>query len=663
MVEYRAAGGKTRFRALLWATGVLILIVLGAWTVVRLLQFHPPQDGRTWDAIMPPPVADNLDWQAVGANSGQTKYSPLAQITKNNVGRLKVAWTYRTGEMTRRGKAVNESKFEATPIIADGKLVFCTPFNRVAALDPATGREIWVFDAEIDVSVTPANKFNCRGLARWSAPAPQKGTPCAERLFMATNDRRLLALDARTGARCKDFGKDGELVVIPLKQTDLPREVHINAAPAVIGDVVVVGSSISDSQRAAAPSGRVRAYDVRSGALLWTFDPVPDANGKTGAANVWGSISADLERGMVFLPTSSPSPDFFGGERVGDPRLANAMVAVKAATGEIIWSFQTVHHDVWDYDIPAAPALFTLRRAGREVPALAFATKSGFLFVLDRTTGKPLYKVIERPVPQSDIPEERTSPTQPYSTLPTLSRQELRPDEAFGIIGFDKWKCQRQFRDARNEGMFTPPSLKGSILVPGRAGGGEWGGVAIDPATNRLIVNTNNFVEIIRLIPRAKYDGSKQASGLSAPQTGSSYAFEADLTFSPLGLPCTPPPWGLISAIDLDTGKLAWRKPLGTTSAQAPFGISLNWGTLNFGGPLVTAGGLVFIAATMDNRIRAFRLADGEELWADDLPASAQAAPMTYAVGGRQYVALAAGGHAAMRTKTGDYIVAYALPK
>lgn len=663
MVEKPAAGGKPRHRALLWVAGLILIILLGAWTTVQLLQFQPPQDGRTWDSGPPAPVADNLDWQAVGANSGQMKYSPLAQITKNNVGRLEVAWTYRTGELTRRGKVINESKFEATPIIADGKLVFCTPFNRVAALDPVTGREIWVFDAQIDLSVTPANKFNCRGLARWSDPAPKKGAPCAERLFMATNDRRLFALDARTGARCKDFGKNGELVVIPLKPTDVPREVHINAAPAVIGNVVVVGSSISDSQRVAAPSGKVRAYDVRSGALVWTFDPIPGANGKTGAANVWGSISADIERGLVFLPTSSPSPDFYGGEREGDPRFGNAMVALRAATGEVVWSFQTVHHDIWDYDIPAAPALFTLRRAGREVPALAFGTKSGFLFVLNRETGKPLYKVIERPVPQSDVPGERTSPTQPYSTLPTLTRQALAADDTFGIIGFDKWKCQRQFSRIRNEGMFTPPSLKGSILIPGRAGGAEWGGVAIDPATNRLIINTNSYAEIIRLIPRAEYDRSSHPPGLSGAQLGSRYAFEAELTFSPLGLPCTPPPWGMISAIDLDTGKLAWRKPLGTTSTRAPFGISFNWGTANFGGPLVTAGGLVFIAATMDNRIRAFRLADGEELWADDLPASAQASPMTYAIGGRQYVVLAAGGHGAMRTKTGDHVIAYALPK
>ncbi len=656
-------GGKPKGRALKVVAGLLLLVALGGLVTIWLLQFDPPQNGRTWDASEPAAVPETLDWKAVGGSAGQSKYSPLAQITQNNVGRLEVAWTYRTGEMKRRGAAMQGSKFEATPIIADGKLVFCTPFNRVAALDPATGREIWTFDAEIDVSVRPANGFNCRGLASWTDSRAQAGAMCAQRLFMATSDRRLFAIDARTGARCTDFGKNGELVVVPLEETHGKWEVHINAAPAVVGDVVVVGSSISDSRFAAVPSGKVRAYDPRSGALKWAFEPVPGAEGKTGAGNVWSSISADIERGLVFLPTSSPSPDFFGGERAGDPRLANSIVAVKAATGEVVWSFQTVHHDLWDYDIPAAPALFTLHRDGREVPALAFATKSGFLFVLNRENGEPLYKVTERPVPQTDVPGERTSPTQPYSSLPVLARQKFTANDAFGVALFDKWKCQRQFRDIRSEGVFTPPSLKGSVLGPGRAGGAEWGGVAIDPVTNRLVINTNNLIEIIRLIPRAEFDRVKREPAMTAAQAGSSYGFESELTFSPLGMPCNPPPWGMISAIDLDTGKLAWTRTLGTTAKRAPFGIALKWGTPNFGGPLITAGQLVFVAAATDDRFRAFRLSDGEELWAVELPAGGQATPMTYAVGGRQYIVLAAGGHGIMRTKLGEHVVAYALPR
>ncbi|MDG2005171.1 MAG: pyrroloquinoline quinone-dependent dehydrogenase [Novosphingobium sp.] len=655
--------GKSRRCVLLVVVSLILIIAVGSLLAVLALQFDPPQDGRSWDTSTPVPVADNLDWQAVGGDAGQTKYSPLAQITAANVGRLQVAWTYRTGEMERRGEAINWSKFEATPIIADNKLVLCTPFNRVAALDPATGEEFWVFDAEIDTSLKPINNLGCRGLARWVDTAASPDTPCAERLYMATNDRRLFALDAHTGARCEDFGENGEVIVIPLAETHDPLEVHINAAPAVVGDVVVVGSSIADNERSAAASGRVHAFDTRTGKLSWKFDPVPRSNGKTGAGNVWSSISADPDRDLVFLPTSSPSPDFFGGEREGDESLANSIVAVRASTGAVVWSFQTVHHDLWDYDIPAAPALFTLRRDGGEIPAMAFATKSAFLFVLDRETGKPLYPVIERSVPQTDVPGERTSPTQPFSTLPTLARQSFSAEEAFGIIGIDKMKCRSMLENIRNEGIFTPPSLGGSALVPSRAGGAEWGGVAIDPTSNRLIVNTNSFpIEIIKLIPREEYDRSPDWPAFSAPQTGARYAYESKQAFSQLGMPCTPPPWGLISAIDLDTGKLAWRKPLGTTSSQAPFGIALNWGTPNFGGPLMTAGGLVFIAATTDDRLRALRVDDGEEIWAVDLPASAQASPMTYAVGGRQYVVLAAGGHGMMGTKKGDYVIAYALP-
>jgi quinoprotein glucose dehydrogenase len=398
---------------------------------------------------------------------------------------------------------------------------------------------------------------------------------------------------------------------------------------------------------------------------LWGFDPFPSPGGKTGAANVWSAISADPERDLVFLPTSSPSPDFFGGERVGDESMESAMVAVKASTGKVAWVFQTTHHDVWDYDVPQAPAMFMLNRGGQKIPALAFVTKSAFLFVLNRETGKPLYPVIERPVPTDGVPGERLSPTQPFSTLPTLANQNFKASDAWGITPWDRGKCRKMFEGIRAEGIFTPPTIKGSTLVPSRAGGGEWGGVAIDPRNNRLIVNTNNFTEIIRLIPRAEYERNKDkyAPHTAAPQTGASYAFGYTLAFSPLGAPCSPPPWGLLSAIDLDTGKLAWRKPLGTTSSQAPFGIAFNWGSPNFGGPLLTGGGLTFVAATMDNRFRAYRSSDGELLWAVDLPAGGQASPMTYAIGGRQYVVMASGGHFALQSKKGDYVVAYALPR
>jgi len=667
MAEGAARGGRWG-RALKILAGIVVIGLIVAVIVIKSLQFHPPQNHFTWDNSPPAPVADNLDWKAVGGDIGQARYSPIGQITDKNVGLLQVAWTYRTGEMARRGEAMNWSKFEATPIIADNKLVLCSPFNRAIALDPVTGKEIWVFDAKIDASHKPVNNLGCRGLARWVDKTAPAGSLCAERLFMATNDLRMVALDARTGAPCPGWGNKGWTQVIDPRETHDPVEVHINMAPAVVGDVVVIGSSIADSAWLAAARGTVHAYDARTGVLRWTFDPFPSPGNKTGAANVWSAISADPERDLVFLPTTSPSPDFFGGDRQGDDSFESAMVAIKASTGKVAWVFQTAHHDIWDYDVPDAPAMFTLNRGGQKIPALAFTTKSAFLYVLDRETGKPLYPVVEKPMPQSDVPGERTAATQPFSTLPPLSPQTFDPKkEAFGLTPIDRAMCRKQYDRIRNEGIFTPPSIKGSILYPSTGGGGEWGGVAIDPRTNRLIVNTNNFTEIMKLIPRAEYDrlygGLKVKPRMMAPQRGASYAAHTVLTFSPLGIPCSPPPYGALNAYDLDTGKVAWRKPLGTTSDKAPFGIAFDWGSINFGGPLMTGGGLVFVAATTDNRFRAFRVSDGELLWAVDLPASAQAAPMTYAVGGRQYVVLAAGGHGMLGTKKGDYVIAYALPK
>jgi quinoprotein glucose dehydrogenase len=658
--------GRLRRGLVRLGLGLAIVAVIAAVIgsgVLQALQFHPPQARRTWSTAAPRRVADTLDWTAVGGDTGQGKFSPLAQIDPGNVGRLKVAWIYRTGEAARRGSLMGRAKFEATPIIAGGAMVLCTPFDRAVAVDPASGRQVWAFDAGLDVGVRYANDFNCRGLARWVDPAAPARAPCAERVFMATNDRRLFALDARTGARCAGFGHHGELTVIPAAEIHSPGEVQIVAAPAVIGAVVVVGSSVADSQRADAAAGKVHAFDARTGALKWTFDPLPGANGRTGGGNVWSSISGDPERNLVFLPTTSPSPDFFGGGRAGDEGLADSIVAVRADSGRRVWSFQTVHHDLWDYDIPAAPALFTLHRGTEAIPALAFATKQGFLFVLNRETGAPLYRVEERAVPATDVPGERTSPTQPFSTLPVLAPQAFAARDAFGVLGYDAAACRRKLARARNEGLFTPPSRKGSVEAPTTGGGANWGGVAIDPRTNRLIVNTTSAVELIQLVSnRAWKDGGGPMAEASAPQSGAPYAVRRGAVLSPLGMPCNPPPWGLLDAVDLDTGKLAWRRTLGTTSSLAPLGIALPWGTPNVGGPLITGGGIVFIAATMEQRLRAFDTRTGEELWAGELPASAQASPMTYAIGGRQFVVIAAGGHSVLGTRRGDYLVAFALP-
>jgi quinoprotein glucose dehydrogenase len=431
-----------------------------------------------------------------------------------------------------------------------------------------------------------------------------------------------------------------------------------------------------------APLGIVRAYDARSGALRWQWDPIPrdprdpayaeshpEAARKTGAANAWSVLSTDPERGLVFVPTSSPSPDFYGGERPGSNRYANSVVALRASTGEVVWSFQAVHHDLWDYDVPAQPTLTTLQRGNQRIPVVVQATKMGHLFVLHRETGEPLHPIEERPVPASTVPGEHAWPTQPFPTRPPpLVLQELRPDDAWGLTFWDRGICRDRIRRLRWEGMFTPPSLEGTLLIPGYMGGTNWGGVAIDSGRSLVILNATNLAFQVRLIPRQDFEKERsQGQALLrefAPQAGTPFGMVREPVLSPLLLPCTPPPWGTLSAVSLATGEILWQVPLGTVPDRIPIPIPINFGVPNLGGPIVTAGGLVFIGAAMDSYIRAFDLETGEELWKDRLPAGGQATPMTFRLTetGRQYLVIAAGGHGKIGTRRGDHVVAYALP-
>lgn len=646
-------------RPLIASGAALIVSVSGVGMAAAVLQYRAPQHRLKFVEGPVAPVADDLSWTNVGGDPGHSRHSAIRQLTPATVGHLEQAWVYRTGEARRHADRLADSKFQATPIVAAGRLALCTPFNRVIALDPVTGREVWAHDPEIDTSVRYANSFNCRGVAAWRAETETaRAEPCGERILTATNDRRLIALDARTGKRCSSFGDGGEVVVIPERETKSPGEVQIVAAPAVIGDVVVVGSSVADNRHAAAASGAVRAFDVRTGRPRWRFDAIASPDGRTGGGNVWSSISADPARDLVFLPTSSPSPDFFGGERSPDSPMTNAVVAVRASTGERVWSFQTVRHDLWDYDVPAAPSLFELERDGRRIPALAFATKAGFVFVLNRETGQPLFDVEDRRVPASDVPGERAARTQPFSTLPAIAPQKVTANDAFGVLAFDRAWCAHRLEQHRNEGLFTPPSTRGTVLAPTTGGGANWGGVTIDPSTGRLFVNTSRAAEIITL---SRQDG-RELPPTAAKVKGSPWAATRQALLSPLGLPCNRPPWGALTAIDLKAGRKAWEVPLGTTSTLAPFGLAFHWGTPSLGGGITTAGGLLFIGGAMDNRLRAFDSRTGRALWSADLPAGGQATPMTYAIGGRQYVVIAAGGHSVLDTPRGDYVVAYALP-
>lgn len=617
-------------------------------------------------------------WDHYGGDAGGGRYSAEAQITPATVDALDVAWTYRTGDLGRRPEAIKKSAFEATPILVEDSLVICTPFNEVVALDPGTGEERWRFDPKIKTDYRPANQFVCRGVTYWRDDTEAEGDLCRSRIFMGTNDARLIALDARSGKPCAGFGEMGQVTVDPGKPLIWPGEFQMTSPPVTIGGLVIVGSSIGDNARADAPKGTVRAFDARTGAPRWSFDPVARGaaervgswDGKqaarTGHANVWAPMSVDEERDLVFLPTSSPSPDFFGGERVGDNDYANSVVALKGSTGEVVWHFQTVHHDVWDFDLPAQPSLVTIRKDGKDIPVVVQVTKMGLVFVLDRETGKPVFAVEERPVPQGGVAGERLSPTQPFPVAPPpLTPTRTPPDEAWGLVWFDRNWCERKLASYRNEGLYTPPSTQGTVLQPFTGGGANWGGLAYDPSTNLMYVNTSNVMHVVTLIAREDFESSGKARlGDKSPQTGTAWGMKRELFLSPpFNVPCNPPPWGTLHAIDMADGKIRWRSTLGTVRDIAPVPIPLGLGTVNLGGPVVTAGGILFIGAAMDDYLRAFDARTGEELWKGRLPAGGQATPMTYAWKGRQYVVIAAGGHSSATTTGGDHVVAFALPE
>jgi quinoprotein glucose dehydrogenase len=625
------------------------------------------------------PAAAQGDWPVYAGDALGSRYSALDQIDRGNVARLERAWSIRTGDLDAEPGPPGHMAFQATPILVDGLLVLPTPLGRVLALDPVTGKEAWRFDAT--VRDLKQSEFTSRGVAQWLDSAARAGAPCRRRVFAATVESRLFALDAATGEPCAAFGRDGEVNLKEGIGEDRPWGYTISSPPTLAGDLVVVGSAIGDNGRVNEAKGIVRGYDARTGRLVWTWDPIPrsdadpayaewpsEAAARTGAANAWSILSYDAERGLVFVPTSSPSPDYYGGERLGSNRHANSVVALRAKTGELVWEFQTVHHDLWDFDVPSQPVLTTVVREGREIPVVVSATKMGFVFVLHRDTGEPVFPVEERRVPASDVPGEQAHPTQPFPTRPPpLVPQTLDPEDAFGLFGWDRARCREKLESLRNEGLFTPPSLRGSLVYPGYAGGVNWGSLAFDPGRRVAYFNATNLAFSVRLIPRADYErekaGGRGLLGLRefAPMLGAPYGMVREPLLGPLGVPCTPPPWGLLGAFSLDTGEILWRVPLGTVPDRIPWAL-FEQGLPNLSGVLVTGGGLVISGHTMDGFLRAHDAESGAELWRERLPAAGAANPMTYAVNGRQYVVIAAGGHGKLGTRRGDWVVAYALP-
>ena len=619
----------------------------------------------------------SAEWTAYGKDVLGSRHSGLTQIDTSNVARLQVAWTYHTGELGPAAQTKRPRSLEATPIVVDGVMYLITPLGRIIALDPETGRERWVYDARLDRTVHFGDHTS-RGVSTWLDPSRAVGQRCRRRIVAATVDARLLSIDAATGTLCVDFGDKGTVDLrAGLRNRPLDRgDYEETSPPLVVNGLVVVGSATADNQQIDGASGEVRAFDVRTGVLRWTWHPVPQdstdpayatwrgANAhRTGAANAWSVLAADPARDLVFVPTGSGSPDYYGGERLGQNRYANSITALRASTGKVVWSFQTVHHDLWDYDNASPPALVTVEYGGRR-DAVLQGTKTGQLFVLDRETGAPIVPVTEMPVPRSTVPGEEASPTQPQSAIGPLSPQRLIADSVWGANDADRAACRAALSGLRNEGPFTPPSLEGSLVMPSNIGGAHWGGVAFDPSAQIAVVPTNTVAAMVKLIPRAHLDsvrrgGTGNRIGAEfAPQRGTPYGMYRELLFLPGPTPCTPPPFGALVGVDLRRGTIAWRVPLGTMAPGAQTGAP------NLGGAITTAGGLTFIGATIDRTFRAFETRTGKELWSAQLPASGKATPMTFrTASGRQLVVISAGGDGGGAFGVSDAIVAYALPE
>ena len=656
--------------------------ILGVGVVATLAyMFVPTHVVKASSEPAVTPVAagtEQKDWAHWGNTTAGNRFAALDQINKGNIDKLQVAWTFRTGDIPQSTGAGAED--QNTPLQIGDTVYTCTAYGKVFALDADTGAQRWKFDPQ----GTAPNWQRCRGLGYSDAsatPTAEQPSACTKRLFLPTGDARLIALNAETGQPCEEFGNKGTVDLTTDMGEVKPGYYQQTSTPLVAGDVVIIGGRVADNYSTGEPPGVVRAYDVRSGELVWAWDPGnpnttkrPPA-GETytrGTPNVWSAMSYDARLGLVYLPTGNATPDFFAGQRTEfDDKWSSSIVAIDVKTGQVRWHFQTTHHDLWDFDLPAQPLLYDVPDdKGGTQPALAQVTKQGEIFLLNRETGVPIARVEERPVPQGSVPGERYSPTQPFSVdMPSIGNQTLTESDMWGATPFDQLMCRIQFKGMRHEGVYTPPGMDRALQFPGSLGGMNWGSVSVDPNTNYMFVNDMRLGLANYMIPRDKIAAG--ASGIEmgvVPQEGTPFGAMRERFLSAAGIPCQKPPFGTMSAIDLKTHKLMWQVPVGTVQDTGPLGIRMHLpipiGMPTLGASLATQSGLLFFAGTQDFYLRAFDTGNGNEIWKSRLPVGSQSGPMTYVSPktGKQYILLTVGG-ARQSPDRGDYVIAYALPK
>ncbi len=619
-----------------------------------------------------------IEWAHTSGDIGGRRFSESAQITSRNVGELREAWRTRIGDFDSSnaciGCARNGWRAEATPLMRGGLVYAVSPRGRVVALEATSGRLQWTFDPNVNGSIRYREGFTSRGLSLWSDESATDSRHCAERVFLTTVDARLIALDRLTGSRCGRFGVDGEIdllvgVSFDGRRAD-PTLYSVTSPPLVVGDLVVVGSTVDGHATVPQNSAAVRAFDARSGVLRWQFSAlgnseIGDTRGRRsiGGGNVWGLMSADEQLGLIFLPTASASPNHFGGDRPGNNAMANSLVALRARDGRVAWHYQLVRHDLWDYDVASQPVLFQLDTDHSAVPVVVALAKSGTVVALDRRNGRRLFDLGSQSVPRSDVEGERASATQVRGDFDGVFQYDPKfADSIFALSSLDRADCARIRGAVRFEGTYTPPSLSGSLLFPGVWGGPNWDGAAWDDVNGQLLVPVRRLGTVVQLVPGSDFER------LGAPTPGEQRFVDASGSFgyrripyiARSGIPCSSPPWSEVVAIRIGRTAQLWRRTIGTVPSLSGFRAAGQWGSLAFGGILTTRGGLAFVAATQDDRIRAFESSSGRQLWEDRLPAGGQSAPMSYEINGRQFIAILAGGRSGIGSP-GDWIVAYSI--